>query len=102
MSACIHTPAAKDSSVADGDGEVGANRNAVNARAGGRAGPRQRMPNIWEGGISEDVVGSRLVGCSIGGGTRLLEAKPFLRAQSIRSDVSPHLPVPYATKLWIN
>ena len=39
-------------------------------------------------------VGSRLVGCSVGGGTRLLEAKPFLRAQSIRSDVSPHLPVP--------
>ena len=23
-----------------------------------------------------------------------MEAKPFLRAQSIRSDVSPHLPVP--------
>ena len=81
---------------------MGANRNGVNASAGGRAGPRQRMPNIWEGGISEVVVGSRLVGCSIGGGTRLLEAKPFLRAQSIRSDVSPHLPVPYATKLWIN
>ena len=35
------------------NGEVGANRNAVNARAGGRAGPRQRMPNIWEGGISK-------------------------------------------------
>ena len=53
MSACIHTPAAKDSLVADGDGEVGANRNGVNASAGGRAGPRQRMPNIWEGGISK-------------------------------------------------
>ena len=47
---------------------MGANRNGVNASAGGRAGPRQRMPNIWEGGISKDVVGSRLVGCSIGGG----------------------------------
>ena len=81
---------------------MGANRNGVNASAGGRAGPRQRMPNIWEGGLSKDVVGSRLVGSSVEGGTRLLEAKPFLRAQSIRSDVSPHLPVPYATKLWIN
>ena len=39
-------------------------------------------------------VGSRQVGCSVEGGTRLLEAKPFLRAQSIRSDVSSHLPVP--------
>ena len=71
-----------------------ANRNAVNASAGGRAGPRQRMPNIWEGGPSQDVVGSRLEGCSVEGGTRLLEAKPFLQAQSIRSDVSSHLPVP--------
>ena len=43
-------------------------------------------------------VESRLVGCSIGEGTRLLEARPLLRAQSIWSDVSPHLPVPYATK----
>ncbi len=41
---------------------MAANRNAVNASAGGRAGPRQRMPNIWEGGFSKDVVGSRLVG----------------------------------------
>ncbi len=41
---------------------MGANRNEVNASAGGRAGPRQRMPNIWEGGISKDVVGSRQVG----------------------------------------
>ena len=69
MSACTHAPEAKDYSVADGDGEVGANRNGVNARAGGRAGPRQRMPNIWEGGLSKDVDGSRLVECSVGGGT---------------------------------
>ena len=48
---------------------MGANRNGVDASAGGRAGPRQRMPNIWEGGLSKDVVGSRQVGCSVGGGT---------------------------------
>jgi len=42
--------------------EVGANRNAVNASAGGRAGPRQRMPDIREGGISKNVVESRLEG----------------------------------------
>ena len=54
---------------ADGNREVGANRNGVDASVGGRAGPRQRMPNIWEGGLSKGVVWSRLVGCSVGGGT---------------------------------
>ena len=36
---------------------MAANRNAVNASAGGRAGPRQRMPNIWEDGLSKTGCG---------------------------------------------
>ena len=69
----------------------------MNASAGGRAGPRQRMPNIWEGGHSKDVVGSRLVECSVGGGTRLLEAKPFLRLKAYGVTSAPTSPYPSLT-----
>ena len=48
--------------------------------------------DIRVGGISKTGRGVQTGWSSVGGGTRLLEAKPFLHAQSIRSDVSLRLP----------